>query len=82
MSTLAGRRGMRPKMMMPFDAQPPQRKCPWVNVGVVGLCPRIEKGKCSTNHSCPFHAFKARVLLVLMVTERILKIYLNNSIYN
>uniref|UniRef100_A0A671R317 Neogenin-like n=1 Tax=Sinocyclocheilus anshuiensis TaxID=1608454 RepID=A0A671R317_9TELE len=23
MSTLAGRRGMRPKMMMPFDAQPP-----------------------------------------------------------
>uniref|UniRef100_A0A8C1LEV6 Neogenin 1a n=1 Tax=Cyprinus carpio TaxID=7962 RepID=A0A8C1LEV6_CYPCA len=23
-STLAGRRGMRPKMMMPFDAQPPQ----------------------------------------------------------
>uniref|UniRef100_A0A668AZ52 Neogenin n=1 Tax=Myripristis murdjan TaxID=586833 RepID=A0A668AZ52_9TELE len=24
MSTLAGRRGMRPKMMMPFDAQPPQ----------------------------------------------------------
>lgn len=27
MSTLAGRRGMRPKMMMPFDTQPPQRKC-------------------------------------------------------
>lgn len=26
MSTLAGRRGMRPKMMMPFDTQPPQRK--------------------------------------------------------
>lgn len=26
MSTLAGRRGMRPKMMMPFDSQPPQRK--------------------------------------------------------
>ncbi|KAL2088756.1 hypothetical protein ACEWY4_015655 [Coilia grayii] len=24
MSTLAGRRGMRPKMMMPFDTQPPQ----------------------------------------------------------
>uniref|UniRef100_A0A3P9AKM5 Neogenin 1b n=1 Tax=Esox lucius TaxID=8010 RepID=A0A3P9AKM5_ESOLU len=24
MSTLGGRRGMRPKMMMPFDAQPPQ----------------------------------------------------------
>ncbi|XP_069480708.1 neogenin isoform X3 [Ambystoma mexicanum] len=24
MSTLAGRRGMRPKMMMPFEAQPPQ----------------------------------------------------------
>uniref|UniRef100_A0A3Q2ZEQ5 Neogenin 1a n=1 Tax=Kryptolebias marmoratus TaxID=37003 RepID=A0A3Q2ZEQ5_KRYMA len=24
MSTLSGRRGMRPKMMMPFDAQPPQ----------------------------------------------------------
>ncbi|KAK2914278.1 hypothetical protein Q8A67_002677 [Cirrhinus molitorella] len=24
MSTLAGRRGLRPKMMMPFDAQPPQ----------------------------------------------------------
>ncbi|XP_041074117.1 neogenin-like isoform X3 [Polyodon spathula] len=24
MSTLAGRRGMRPRMMMPFDAQPPQ----------------------------------------------------------
>ncbi|TRY86401.1 hypothetical protein DNTS_025358, partial [Danionella cerebrum] len=27
MSTLGGRRGMRPKMMMPFDSQPPQRKC-------------------------------------------------------
>ncbi|XP_035007856.2 neogenin 1a isoform X9 [Hippoglossus stenolepis] len=25
MSALAGRRGMRPKMMMPFDAQPPQQ---------------------------------------------------------
>uniref|UniRef100_A0A8C5U8P7 Neogenin n=1 Tax=Malurus cyaneus samueli TaxID=2593467 RepID=A0A8C5U8P7_9PASS len=25
MSTLAGRRGMRPKMMMPFDSQPPQQ---------------------------------------------------------
>uniref|UniRef100_A0A5F9DUQ9 Neogenin n=1 Tax=Oryctolagus cuniculus TaxID=9986 RepID=A0A5F9DUQ9_RABIT len=25
MSTLAGRRSMRPKMMMPFDSQPPQR---------------------------------------------------------
>ncbi|XP_031425401.1 neogenin 1a isoform X8 [Clupea harengus] len=25
MSTLAGRRGMRPKMMMPFDTQPPQQ---------------------------------------------------------
>lgn len=32
MSTLAGRRGMRPKMMMPFDAQPPQRKCVFVCV--------------------------------------------------
>lgn len=32
MSTLAGRRGMRPKMMMPFDAQPPQRKCVCVRV--------------------------------------------------
>uniref|UniRef100_A0A8C5A0Z2 Neogenin 1b n=1 Tax=Gadus morhua TaxID=8049 RepID=A0A8C5A0Z2_GADMO len=31
MSTLSGRRGMRTKMMMPFDAQPPQRKC-----GLVG----------------------------------------------
>uniref|UniRef100_A0A8C9Z2R7 Neogenin 1a n=1 Tax=Sander lucioperca TaxID=283035 RepID=A0A8C9Z2R7_SANLU len=34
MSTLAGRRGMRPKMMMPFDAQPPQRKCVCVCVCV------------------------------------------------
>ncbi|XP_064421842.1 neogenin 1a isoform X3 [Latimeria chalumnae] len=25
LSTLAGRRGMRPKMMMPFDSQPPQQ---------------------------------------------------------
>lgn len=33
MSTLAGRRGMRPKMMMPFDAQPPQRKCIILNQG-------------------------------------------------
>lgn len=33
MSTLAGRRGMRPKMMMPFDAQPPQRKCVCVSDG-------------------------------------------------
>lgn len=33
MSTLAGRRGMRPKMMMPFDAQPPQRKCVILNQG-------------------------------------------------
>lgn len=37
MSTLAGRRGMRPKMMMPFDAQPPQRKCVRV---CVCLCSR------------------------------------------
>uniref|UniRef100_A0A8B9KXU2 Neogenin 1b n=1 Tax=Astyanax mexicanus TaxID=7994 RepID=A0A8B9KXU2_ASTMX len=26
-STLAGRKGVRPKIMMPFDSQPPQRKC-------------------------------------------------------
>lgn len=25
-STLAGRKGVRPKIMMPFDSQPPQRK--------------------------------------------------------
>uniref|UniRef100_A0A8C8F4N8 Neogenin n=1 Tax=Oncorhynchus tshawytscha TaxID=74940 RepID=A0A8C8F4N8_ONCTS len=34
-SALAGRRGMRPKMMMPFDTQPPQRKC------VFGICALI-----------------------------------------
>lgn len=37
MSTLAGRRGMRPKMMMPFDAQPPQRKCVHVCVCVCAV---------------------------------------------
>uniref|UniRef100_A0A4W5NIA7 Neogenin C-terminal domain-containing protein n=1 Tax=Hucho hucho TaxID=62062 RepID=A0A4W5NIA7_9TELE len=46
-SALAGRRGMRPKMMMPFDTQPPQRKCVFVcvcvrarlvNVCVFGIC--------------------------------------------
>uniref|UniRef100_A0AAQ4R1G3 Neogenin 1b n=1 Tax=Gasterosteus aculeatus aculeatus TaxID=481459 RepID=A0AAQ4R1G3_GASAC len=34
MSALAARRGMRPKMMMPFDAQPPQRKCVFVRMCV------------------------------------------------
>lgn len=53
MSTLAGRRGMRPKMMMPFDAQPPQRKCVILNQGpgTLNLAPflsvRILNNLCS-----------------------------------
>ncbi|MEQ2217762.1 hypothetical protein XENOCAPTIV_021811, partial [Xenoophorus captivus] len=51
MSTLAGRRGMRPKMMMPFDAQPPQRKCVCEHVRTVssyyGKLSRNQKHKYS-----------------------------------
>lgn len=43
MSTLAGRRGMRPKMMMPFDAQPPQRKCVRVCVFVQSIWKLLTK---------------------------------------
>uniref|UniRef100_A0A8C6KQC0 Neogenin 1a n=1 Tax=Nothobranchius furzeri TaxID=105023 RepID=A0A8C6KQC0_NOTFU len=52
MSTLAGRRGMRPKMMMPFDAQPPQRKCVCVIL--------LHKSICDTLfHKRAFTVFKS-----------------------
>uniref|UniRef100_A0A8C2FLB1 Neogenin 1a n=1 Tax=Cyprinus carpio TaxID=7962 RepID=A0A8C2FLB1_CYPCA len=49
MSTLAGRRGMRPKMMMPFDAQPPQRKCAILNQGpdTLNLAPFLSSAPCA-----------------------------------
>uniref|UniRef100_A0A3Q1FI74 Neogenin 1 n=1 Tax=Acanthochromis polyacanthus TaxID=80966 RepID=A0A3Q1FI74_9TELE len=49
MSTLAGRRGMRPKMMMPFDAQPPQRKCVRVTESLNTAVPHV------TVHFSPSH---------------------------
>uniref|UniRef100_A0A8B9LGS2 Neogenin 1a n=1 Tax=Astyanax mexicanus TaxID=7994 RepID=A0A8B9LGS2_ASTMX len=49
MSTLAGRRGMRPKMMMPFDAQPPQQSVR--NTPSTDLLPASAQQSCTTDHS-------------------------------
>ncbi|XP_058256684.1 neogenin 1a isoform X9 [Hemibagrus wyckioides] len=49
MSTLAGRRGMRPKMMMPFDAQPPQQSVR--NTPTTDLLPASAQPSCSIDHS-------------------------------
>ncbi|XP_026124317.1 neogenin 1a isoform X10 [Carassius auratus] len=49
MSTLAGRRGMRPKMMMPFDAQPPQQSVR--NTPSVDLHPPSGQPSCTTDLS-------------------------------
>ncbi|XP_059393315.1 neogenin 1a isoform X9 [Carassius carassius] len=49
MSTLAGRRGMRPKMMMPFDAQPPQQSVR--NTPSVDMHPPSGQPSCTTDLS-------------------------------
>ncbi|XP_052457101.1 neogenin isoform X12 [Carassius gibelio] len=49
MSTLAGRRGMRPKMMMPFDAQPPQQSVR--NTPSADLLPPSGQLSCTTDLS-------------------------------
>ncbi|XP_073762239.1 neogenin 1a isoform X42 [Danio rerio] len=49
MSTLAGRRGMRPKMMMPFDAQPPQQSVR--NTPNAELLPPSGQPSCTTDLS-------------------------------
>ncbi|XP_017565290.2 neogenin 1a isoform X7 [Pygocentrus nattereri] len=49
MSTLAGRRGMRPKMMMPFDVQPPQQSVR--NTPSTDLLPASAQQSCATDHS-------------------------------
>ncbi|XP_042616936.1 neogenin-like isoform X7 [Cyprinus carpio] len=49
MSTLAGRRGMRPKMMMPFDAQPPQQSVR--NIPSADLLPPSGQPCCTTDLS-------------------------------
>ncbi|XP_059372592.1 neogenin-like isoform X9 [Carassius carassius] len=49
MSTLAGRRGMRPKMMMPFDAQPPQQSLR--NTPSADLLPPSGQLSCTTDLS-------------------------------
>ncbi|XP_043099962.1 neogenin 1a isoform X10 [Puntigrus tetrazona] len=49
MSTLAGRRGMRPKMMMPFDAQPPQQSVR--NTPSADLHPPSGQPSCTTDLS-------------------------------
>uniref|UniRef100_A0A3Q3QUW4 Neogenin n=1 Tax=Monopterus albus TaxID=43700 RepID=A0A3Q3QUW4_MONAL len=48
MSTLAGRRGMRPKMMMPFDAQPPQQ-----SVRNTPISEPVPPATASSQASCP-----------------------------
>uniref|UniRef100_A0A663MD51 Neogenin 1 n=1 Tax=Athene cunicularia TaxID=194338 RepID=A0A663MD51_ATHCN len=47
MSTLAGRRGMRPKMMMPFDSQPPQQS--------VRNTPSTDTMPASSSQTCADH---------------------------
>uniref|UniRef100_A0A8K9UB39 Neogenin 1b n=1 Tax=Oncorhynchus mykiss TaxID=8022 RepID=A0A8K9UB39_ONCMY len=42
-SALAGRRGMRPKMMMPFDTQPPQRKCVFEICALIGQYTEVNR---------------------------------------
>uniref|UniRef100_A0A673NGZ5 Neogenin 1a n=1 Tax=Sinocyclocheilus rhinocerous TaxID=307959 RepID=A0A673NGZ5_9TELE len=49
MSTLAGRRGMRPKMMMPFDAQLPQQSVR--NTPSADLLPPSGQPSCTTDLS-------------------------------
>ncbi|XP_052044132.1 neogenin isoform X5 [Apodemus sylvaticus] len=48
MSTLAGRRGMRPKMMMPFDSQPPQQSVR--NTPSTDTMPASSSQTCCTDH--------------------------------
>ncbi|KAM4831272.1 neogenin isoform X4 [Urocitellus parryii] len=51
MSTLAGRRGMRPKMMMPFDSQPPQQSIR--NTPSTDTMPASSSQTCCTDHQDP-----------------------------
>ncbi|XP_053128298.1 neogenin isoform X13 [Hemicordylus capensis] len=51
MSTLAGRRGMRPKMMMPFDSQPPQQSVR--NTPSTDTMPASLSQTCCTEHQEP-----------------------------
>ncbi|XP_070618748.1 neogenin isoform X3 [Erythrolamprus reginae] len=51
MSTLAGRRGMRPKMMMPFDSQPPQQSVR--NTPSTDTMPASLSQTCCTDHQEP-----------------------------
>ncbi|XP_075391905.1 neogenin isoform X3 [Tenrec ecaudatus] len=51
MSTLAGRRGMRPKMMMPFDSQPPQQSIR--NTPSTDTMPASSSQTCCTEHQDP-----------------------------
>ncbi|XP_063170434.1 neogenin isoform X6 [Candoia aspera] len=51
MSTLAGRRGMRPKMMMPFDSQPPQQSVR--NTPSTDTMPASSSQTCCADHQDP-----------------------------
>ncbi|XP_066134154.1 neogenin isoform X4 [Saccopteryx bilineata] len=51
MSTLAGRRGMRPKMMMPFDSQPPQQSIR--NTPSTDTMPASSSQTCCADHQDP-----------------------------
>nr|XP_008119221.1 PREDICTED: neogenin isoform X9 [Anolis carolinensis] len=51
MSTLAGRRGMRPKMMMPFDSQPPQQSIR--NTPSTDTMPASSSQTCCAEHPEP-----------------------------
>ncbi|XP_006866574.1 PREDICTED: neogenin isoform X3 [Chrysochloris asiatica] len=51
MSTLAGRRGMRPKMMMPFDSQPPQQSVR--NTPSTDTMPASSSQTCCSDHQDP-----------------------------
>ncbi|KAM8782072.1 neogenin isoform 9-T9 [Rhynchonycteris naso] len=51
MSTLAGRRGMRPKMVMPFDSQPPQQSIR--NTPSTDTMPASSSQTCCTDHQDP-----------------------------
>ncbi|XP_069910801.1 neogenin isoform X11 [Oryctolagus cuniculus] len=51
MSTLAGRRSMRPKMMMPFDSQPPQQSVR--NTPSTDTMPASSSQTCCADHQDP-----------------------------
>uniref|UniRef100_A0A8C1NM30 Neogenin 1 n=1 Tax=Cyprinus carpio TaxID=7962 RepID=A0A8C1NM30_CYPCA len=73
-STLAGRRGVRPKVMMPFDSQPSQRKFPKKNILPTHLL-RTQTGKTLNENANSFSATRClpSTTAELQKTEALIK---------